>query len=151
MHCASHSQPNSAHYALSMDRAVTAPAMSTAAQSTQLAQLENTVEVLKSHFVQLLQHLPLTPGQQTHFGGQPQIAQLLSGPNSGSMSMPNAVHSSAPNVSLGNAPAPKVAATNNGGNVVVRRTPKPVGPGSSGKRRSTLNHSAAAFEPLAAV
>jgi len=65
--------------------------------STQLKQLENTVEQLKSHFVQLLQHLPLTTSQQQQYANGatlpnvPPISQLLqSTPTSISTSTPNA-------------------------------------------------------------
>ena len=101
-----------------LNRAMTAP-MNASQESTQLKQLENTVEQLKSHFVQLLQHLPLTPGQQNDFRNQPQIAQLLSGPNTGS-SMPNVVMTSAPNVGLGNVTASHLLNTN-GANIVVQK------------------------------
>ena len=77
------------------------------------------MEQLKSHFIELLQHLPLTPGQQNDFQNQPQITQLLSGPNTGS-SMPNAVMTSAPNVGLENVTSNHLLNAN-GANIVVQK------------------------------
>jgi len=115
-----------------LNHAMTAPAVRASGQNSQLKQLENTVEQLKSHFVQLLQHLPLTPSQQNTFRDQPQMMQLLSGPNPGSMSMPNAVMTSAPNVSAAN------LLQSNTGNIA---------PARSGKKGSALNYKAASFKP----
>merc|ERR1712013_574851 len=84
--------------------------------NTQLKQLENTVEQLKSHFVQLLQHLPLTTSQQQQYGNaaaipnMAPISHLLSTPTS--TSTPNVnPHSHAH--SLSHSHARHLAAANN--------------------------------------
>jgi len=134
-----------------LNRALTGPPLGSGPNNnTQLKQLENTVEQLKSHFVQLLQHLPLTPGQQNDFRHQPQIAQFLSGPNPTSTSMPNATLTSAPNVALGNVSASNLLNTS-GANVVLPKPSKPAVVRSRGQTGSggKLNSSAATFRPQA--
>eukprot|EP01084_Bolivina_argentea_P293627 505035_1 len=65
-----------------LNRSTTAPSgTSGVASNTQLNQLQNTVEQLRSHFVQLLQHLPLTTSQQQQFNSVHQISNLLQNAN----------------------------------------------------------------------
>jgi len=132
-----------------LNRALTGPPLGSGPNSsTQLKQLENTVEQLKSHFVQLLQHLPLTPGQQNDFRHQPQIAQFLSGPNPTSTSMPNATLTSAPNVAMNNLSASNLLSANSP-NVVLSKPSKPTAVQSRRKTGSDgkLNSGAATFKP----
>merc|ERR1712129_265460 len=93
----------------------------------QLKQLENTVEQLRTHFVQLLQHLPLTTSQQQqlhHSNGSTQ-QQNANNANGGQASVPN-VNGIAPLTNVLNAtpqslrsmmpspmaPTPTITATN---------------------------------------
>jgi len=91
---------NNATSAPPLNRATTAPANTANSNQNnkQLKQLENTVEQLRSHFVQLLQHLPLTTSQQQqlhHSNNSVQAAQsamnqmLASNPNTAHVSVPN--------------------------------------------------------------
>eukprot|EP01083_Nonionella_stella_P277717 944216_1 len=125
-------------------RATTAPS----ASNTQLKQLENTVEQLRSHFVQLLQHLPLTATQQQQFNGQfnnqfnnqfnsvHQISNILaSNPNTANnaanttnyQQFTNSVNTptnnssySTPNIGLSNVSATNLLNTN-GANIVIKK------------------------------
>ena len=133
-----------------LNRASTAPSHpnpggAPSASNTQLKQLENTVEQLKSHFVQLLQHLPLTTSQQQQFTQQQQfMSNLASNPNMPSTTNPTTTTTnttamypqfatttqtansannsySTPNIGLSNVSASNLLNTG-GANIIIKKT-----------------------------